>query len=98
MPLFTPHLPDLEVNTTVNSNVLDVGEHAYSSTTIQNNGPDPARNLNVEKPLANLVLRTYNRRWEFFQNGIWFIPFLAAGANATLAFTGDKPIIWPTTP
>ena len=97
---YDPHTPDnasasfysatadLEVTSTVNNNTLDVGETALFTTIIQNNGPDPAQNLRIEKQIPT-NFRNLPPSLGTYQNGVWIIPFLASGANTTLTIIGQ---------
>ena len=85
---FYSAIADLEVTSTVNNNTLDVGETAIFTTTVQNNGPDPARDLRIEKQLPS-GFTSLQPSLGTYQTGVWIIPFLASGANATLAFMGE---------
>lgn len=81
-------LTDLEITANVNNNVMDVGEQAIFTTTISNNGPDPARNLRMEKKLLT-GFKNLSPSLGTYQNGMWIVPFLSSGANATLTFIGE---------
>jgi len=80
-------LVDLEVNATVNKDTLNVGDTAVFTTTIHNNGPDPARGLQIEETspsgFINLPLPLGN-----YQNGTWVIPLLESGATITMTSLG----------
>ena len=84
---FYSAMADLEVTSTVNNNTLDVGETAIFTTTVQNNGPDPAQDLRIEKQLPT-GFTSLQPSLGTYQNGVWIIPFLASGANTTLTFIG----------
>ncbi len=86
-------LADTYVAKTVNKNNPKVGETVVFTVLVINDGPDNATNININDfmPDANKFdnvqiiasIGTYN-----ITTGIWTIPFLASGANATLNLSG----------
>ncbi|WP_321423673.1 Ig-like domain-containing protein [uncultured Methanobacterium sp.] len=86
---------DLVLSQTVNGQSTgsitgNVGDNITYIVTVKNNGPDTATNINIKDVLPGLTgatitpsVGTYNST-----TGIWTIPTLASGVNATLTIKG----------
>jgi uncharacterized repeat protein (TIGR01451 family) len=85
---FYPPLADLDVTSNFNNSTLNVGETAVFTTIIQNNGPDPSRNLIIEIPLPT-GFTSLLPSLGIYENGIWAIPILNAGSIAKITLIGE---------
>ncbi|MDJ0727541.1 MAG: GEVED domain-containing protein [Prochloraceae cyanobacterium] len=79
---------DLSLTKTVNNATPTVGEPVTFTVTLTNSGPDTATNVQVRDTipvgLSNVVT---NVSTGSFTNGVWNVPSLANGTNATLTIT-----------
>ncbi len=82
---------DISITKTVNKAIANVGENVTFTVTARNNGPDNATNIQIQDLMptgfSNIQITpstgTYNNN-----NGIWTIPQLNNGENATLTLSG----------
>ncbi len=59
--------------------------------TSSNNGPDTATNISITDPIpAGLTNPIITPSVGSYSNGVWSIPSLASGTNATLNITGTS--------
>ncbi len=83
-------IADLNAAKTVDKNKPNVGDRITFTVTISNDGPDNASNIQVNDTMPygfNNVTVTPSTGTSYL-NGIWTIPLLLNGANATLTLSG----------
>ncbi|PKL66571.1 MAG: hypothetical protein CVV28_10530, partial [Methanobacteriales archaeon HGW-Methanobacteriales-1] len=86
-------LATVSVTNIASNGSLNVGDNGYFTVTVTNNGPDTVTNINITDRIngwipdhATVSTGTYNP-----VTGVWNIPSLAPGANATWTFSAIVP-------